>query len=282
MPTRKITQVLSSGFEQVAPGLYIKRPLPTPEVKHLDPFLMLDHFGPMSVKEGETNQVPAHPHKGFCPVTLLFAGQVRHRDSLGNDLTLHAGDIGWMTAGNGIVHEETFTHTADDTKRVLHGIQLWVNLPTAHKQVAPSYQHVKSESLPIFDRDDHQIRLLVGEYEGQRSPVNTYTPITLLEVKGRVNGEVSLNLPIDQTAAIYNLTGGADLAGTVWMENELALLSEGDPVQYRLTAMSHQLVMLGEPHHQRIASYGPYVMNNMREVIDAVQAYERGEFGYIQ
>lgn len=282
MSHRTITQVLSSGFEQVAPGLYIKRPLPTPEVKHADPFLMLDHFGPMSVKPGETNQVPPHPHKGFCPVTLLFAGQIRHRDSLGNDVTLHAGDIGWMTAGNGIVHEENFTHEKDDPERLLHGVQLWVNLPTAHKRVAPSYQHIRAEDLPVIHHDNHQTRILVGEYAGEQSPVETYTPITLLEVKGKANSEVSLQLPENQTAAIYNLTGSANLYGTTWSDNELALLTEGEQASYQLTADNHQLVLIGEPHHQRIASYGPYVMNNMREVIDAVQEYEQGKFGTIE
>jgi redox-sensitive bicupin YhaK (pirin superfamily) len=270
-------------------GLPVQRAFPTERRMQHDPFLLLDHFGPVSWAPGEGSGVPDHPHRGFETVTYILAGAMAHRDSSGGGAVLRAGDVQWMTAGAGIVHSEI--PEADFARRggVLHGFQLWVNLPATRKMAAPRYQDIAADRIPTATSADGRVtaRVIAGAALGAHARIDTHTPIGYVHFTLRPGASIDHPVAPDQNALIYVFQGAvcagpdAVTVGTT----RLALFGAGDVVRLAVAEAAPgpaELILLsGAPIGEPVARYGPFVMNTHQEVRQAVADYQAGRMGRI-
>jgi len=252
----------------------------------ISPFLLLDYAGPAIFEPAEKPRgVDRHPHKGFETITILYQGELEHRDSAGNSGRLGPGDVQWMTAGAGIVHEEK--HSADLTRNggTLEMVQLWVNLPGRFKNVAPGYQTLTRDAIPVvrLQGSAGTVRVIAGEFEGTRGPARSFTPVRILEVRLGAGGEVTIPVADGHTAMLLPLRGGAIVdRSTDLALAELALLErQGDSVQVGAREESLVLFLSGEPIDEPTVGYGPFVLNSKEEIQQAVRDYQAGRMGRV-
>ncbi len=210
-------------------GLFVKRVLPHKEKRMVGPFIFFDQMGPSHFSAGQGINVRPHPHIGLSTLTYLFEGSILHRDSLGNNLEIHPGDVNWMTAGKGIVHSERETFEVRANPHSISGLQCWIALPEHLAELEPSFSHVKKSDLPTITHEDVMMRLIVGEAYGLSSPVKTYSPMFYLDV---VAGEGSaISQPnADQETAVFPVSGKIKINGTVYGPGEFVLLEEGEQI----------------------------------------------------
>jgi redox-sensitive bicupin YhaK (pirin superfamily) len=254
--------------------------------REISPFLMLDYAGPAQFAATETPRgVGEHPHRGFETVTIAYQGSVAHRDSGGNLGIIHPGDVQWMTAGSGVVHEEMHEKEFARKGGTFEMVQLWVNLPKTHKMTKPRYQTLLSADIPHVELDSNggYIRVIAGEFEGTKGPAQTFTPVTLLDVRLNAGTDTQIRLQSGDNAAVLFQRGsvvidGQEIAG----ETRLAHLgAQGDTVSLQAVEDSIILIMSGTPINEPIASYGPFVMNTKEELMIAVRDYQAGRMGYL-
>jgi hypothetical protein len=275
------------SIHMVGDGFPVRDLFPSNELdREVSPFLLLDYAGPEYFPPTDRPRgVGEHPHRGFETVTIVYEGLVAHRDSAGNAGVIGAGDVQWMTAASGVVHEEL--HEREWAKRggTLHAIQLWVNLPRAFKMSKPGYQTLLSKDIPMVVLEDGagHARVIAGEFRGQKGPAHTFTPIQLYDLKVRAGHHVSLTLPDGHNTSIFVVQGRASVNGSREAgEAELIVLKRcGTQVTIEAHEESRLLVMSGEPIHEPIARYGPFVMNTREELIQAVHDYQAGKMGHL-
>ncbi|HEX2659090.1 MAG TPA: pirin family protein [Polyangia bacterium] len=289
---RGVARVVQSTLATEGGGFAVRRPFPTTALDHFDPFLLLDEMGPTQSPPGEAKGAPDHPHRGFETVTYLLSGQMQHRDSAGNAGTLSPGDVQWMTAGAGVIHSEMPTPAFQATGGLMHGFQLWVNLPARDKLMHPRYQDLPSEAIPVVTSTDGRVRVKViaGESLGAKAVIDTRTPIVYLHVTLQPGGVLTQPVPAAYHTFAYVVRGaphaGATGATRSLSEGELAVFdAQGDEIQLSLPADAGQpadiLLIGGEPLNEPIARYGPFVMNTRAEIIQAVEDFKAGRFGQI-
>jgi redox-sensitive bicupin YhaK (pirin superfamily) len=206
-------------------GLTVKRFLPRREQRMVGPFIFFDEMGPAEFHSGEGINVKPHPHIGLATITYLFEGSILHRDSLGNTQEILPGDVNWMTAGIGITHSERETESVRNSNHQLHGIQTWVALPPDHEETPPEFQHVKKADLPHFNTDQLITRLIAGEVEGKKSPVNTFTPMFYLDIIARTSATVERPLP-DQEAAFFVIDGSVKVGTESFGPGQFVILDD--------------------------------------------------------
>jgi redox-sensitive bicupin YhaK (pirin superfamily) len=252
--------------------------------RELSPFLLLDYAAPYSFPPGDQKRgVGGHPHKGFETVTVAYQGELEHRDSSGAGGKIGAGDVQWMTAGNGIVHEEF--HSADFTRKggTLQMVQLWVNLRAQDKSAQPGYQTLLKSQIPnvSLPQDTGIVRVIAGEYGGQKGPAKTFTPINLWDVNLRVGKSAELPLPNGHTTTFLVLTGKVVMSnGQTAGEGDLAIFERsGDGITVKAESDAKLLVMDGAPIAEPIVGHGPFVMNSRAEIERAFQDYQLGRMG---
>jgi redox-sensitive bicupin YhaK (pirin superfamily) len=252
--------------------------------RELSPFLLLDYAAPYEFSPGrERRGVGAHPHKGFETVTVAYQGELEHRDSSGGGGTIGAGDVQWMTAGKGIVHEEF--HSTEFTKRggILQMVQLWVNLRAKVKSAAPGYQTLLKGQIPnvALPQNAGVVRVIAGDYAGHKGPARTFTPINLWDVNLRAGGAAELLLPDGHTTALLVLSGKVVLdGGREAGEGDLAIFNRaGTGITLQATADARLLVMGGEPIAEPVVGHGPFVMNSRAEIEQAFEEYQLGRMG---
>ena len=288
MPTneRGLAEVVVSRRGKEGAGFSIRRPFPTSALDQIDPFLLLDHLEPVPLAPGQAKGAPDHPHRGFETVTYLLSGSMVHRDSAGNEGRLNAGDVQWMTAGAGVVHSEMPAAELLDRGGVLHGFQLWVNLPREDKMIAPRYQDMPSASLPVVSTEDGavKIKIIAGDTLGGSAVIDTRTPITYLHLWLKAGAEHSQPLPGDFNAFLYVIEGEALFGETRVRADELALLDHGgDHVTVRAGADGLSVLLIGgKPLGEPVARYGPFVMNEEHEIEEAFADYRSGKLGVIK
>jgi hypothetical protein len=255
--------------------------------RELSPFLLLDYAAPHEFPPGnEKRGVGAHPHKGFETVTVAYQGELEHRDSSGGGGTIGPGDVQWMTAGNGIVHEEF--HSKDFTRGggTLQMVQLWINLRAKDKGAAPGYQTLLKAEIPevALPQEAGTVRVIAGEFSGKKGPARTFTPINLWDVNLRAEGSAELPLPHGHTTAFLVLSGEVTVNdGRAAREGDLAIFShEGDDIRVKATADAKLLVMSGEPIAEPMVGRGPFVMNSHAEIQQAFEEYQLGRMGQLQ
>jgi len=254
--------------------------------RELSPFLLLDYAAPYDFPPGSGKRgVGAHPHKGFETVTVVFDGELEHRDSGGGGGRIGPGDVQWMTAGSGIVHEEF--HSAGFTRSGgrFHMVQLWVNLRAKDKGVKPGYQTLLRAHIPVvpLTGDAGSVRVIAGAYGGRGGAARTHSPIDLWDVSVRGGGGASLPLAEGHTAAFLLIAGEVTVAGGATVrDGDLALFTRaGAGVDVRAQADSRLLVLGGEPFDEPIVGQGPFVMNSRAEIEEAFREYEQGRMGEI-
>ncbi|MGB4812727.1 MAG: pirin family protein [Methylophilaceae bacterium] len=253
--------------------------------RELSPFLLLDYAAPYQFPPSDEKRgVGAHPHKGFETVTIAYQGEVEHRDSSGGG-KIGAGDVQWMTAGNGIVHEEF--HSQDFARKggTLQMVQLWVNLRAKDKSTKADYQTLLKAQIPnvALPQDAGTVRIIAGEFSGQQGAAKTFTPINLWDVHLRAGKSAELPLPDGHTTIFLVLSGevvvnGEKAAG----EGDLAIFAHtGDHISVKAKSDAILLVMDGEPIAEPMVGQGPFVMNSRAEIEQAFEDYQLGKMGEI-
>src|ERR1035438_2543704 len=226
----------------------------------MDPFLLMDHFGPMVLPPGTDAGFPPHPHRGFQTLTYLIQGAFRHRDSTGGCGRLRSGGAQLMNAGSGIVHEEMPVPEQLETGGPIEGVQLWINLPKAEKGTAPGYVDLQPESMPWQDLPGGRIRVLAGTWAGVTGPAHTPAKIAYAHLELESGARFEHPLPAGWTAAVVPLHGSIRIMGTEVPANTVALLGDGDGVALEATSAVSLMLLAGEPIGEPIAHYGPFVM----------------------
>jgi redox-sensitive bicupin YhaK (pirin superfamily) len=255
--------------------------------KQISPFLLLDHAGPAAFTPTEQRRgVGQHPHRGFETVTIVYKGEVEHRDSTGAGGTIGPGDVQWMTAARGIIHEEFHSEAFARSGGALEMVQLWVNLPARDKMTDAGYQTILDGDIPTLPLADHagSLRLIAGEFDGVKGPARTFTPIDVWDMRLKAGRSVTLDLHAGRNTALVVLRGTVRINGTeVAREGQLALF-ERDGTQLRLESSDDAMVLSlsGEPIDEPIVGHGPFVMNTEQEIHQAFADYQSGQFGQMQ
>lgn len=254
---------------------------------HISPFLLLDYAGPHYFEPTTDRRgVGQHPHRGFETVTIVYDGEVEHRDSAGNGGVIGPGDVQWMTAAGGIIHEEYHSPGFAKTGGPFRVVQLWVNLPAKDKMAPGAYQGILAGDIPVVDLPDDsgKARIIAGNYGGATGPARTFTPINLWDVRLNRDADVTLPLPEGHTAILVVLTGHVTVNGTQAAgEAEMVLLSrEGGTATIHADGDATLLVLTGEPIDEPIVGHGPFVMNTEAEIRQAVADFHSGRFTQIE
>lgn len=256
----------------------------------VSPFLLFDYAGPhhFEPNDGPPRGVGEHPHRGFETVTIVYDGEVSHRDSTGGGGTIRKGDVQWMTAGNGILHEEFHSAGYSKTGGPFRMVQLWVNLPAKDKTTPPTYQPITDETIPTVSFDGGRARIIAGDYEdihshkNTRGPAHTFTPVNLWDVRLDADAKLTLPVPEGHNSLIAVLSGHVTLDGQGVGEAEIAQLStEGENVQITADGDTMLLVLTGEPINEPVVGYGPFVMNSEAEIQQTLGDFKAGRFGQI-
>lgn len=257
--------------------------------EELSPFLLLDHagpheFGPTSHRRG----VGQHPHRGFETVTIVYDGEVEHRDSTGAGGIIGPGDVQWMTAGAGILHEEFHSDHYAKTGGPFEMAQLWVNLPAEHKLAKPGYQGIVDKEIPAVALADDAgvVRVIAGEYLGNRGPAHTFSAMDVWDLRLNAGKTLDFSLPAGRTLAVVVLAGEVEVSdgdkadGKPIAKAQMAVLTrEGEAVSLSAKADSKLLILSGEPLDEPIVGYGPFVMNTHEQIAQAIQDFNNGRFG---
>jgi redox-sensitive bicupin YhaK (pirin superfamily) len=253
--------------------------------ERVSPFLLMDYGPPKAfapLARGKRG-VGWHPHRGFETVTLAWEGAVAHRDNAGHRGVIAAGDVQWMTAASGIFHEEYHEETFTRGGGRLHMMQLWVNLPKKDKTAPPAYQPISAASIPSLTlAGDSTVRVIAGEYAGARGPARTFTPITLLDVNLRAGTRLPLSLPTSYNVLAVVAKGRVSAGAFSAVAGELLLFNnDGTGIELSADEDAHVIVLSGEPIDEPIVQYGPFVMNTVEEIQQAMFDVSTGKFGAI-
>ena len=276
----------STAFHWVGDGFHVATYFPSAklESERVSPFVLMD-FGPPKefapLAQGKRG-VGWHPHRGFETVTLAWEGAVAHRDNAGHRGVIGPGDVQWMTAGSGIFHEEY--HEEEFTRRGgrMHMMQLWVNLPKKSKTAPPAYQPITSAQIPVVERPGATVRVVAGEYGGAQGPAHTFSPVTLLDLKLSAGARLPVSLPANYNALAVVAKGRAKAGNFTAKAGELLLFNnDGERLELSAEEDSHVILLAGEPIDEPIVQYGPFVMNTVAEIEQAMIDVNRGKFGPI-
>ncbi|WP_243301023.1 pirin family protein [Geothrix oryzisoli] len=247
----------------------------------MDPFLLMDHFGPMVLPPGTDAGFPPHPHRGFQTLTYLIQGAFRHRDSTGGSGLLQPGGAQLMNAGAGIVHEEMPVPEHLETGGPIEGVQLWINLPKADKGSAPGYTDLQPEAMPWQALPGGRIRVLAGTWAGVTGPAQTPARIAYAHLELEAGARFQQAIPEGWIAAVVPLHGTVRVEGTEVPADTVALLGEGDTLALETVTPASLMLLAGEPIREPIAHYGPFVMNTREEIEQAIRDYQEGRMGYL-
>lgn len=259
------------------------------EDKGTNPFLMLDYAAPQYFAPNhlaDKRGVDQHPHKGFETVTIAYQGEVAHRDSSGGGGVIKAGDVQWMTAGAGIIHEEFHSPEFSQSGGIFEMVQLWVNLPKKDKNTQPRYQHLAKETIPVvnFDNNAGHVRVIAGKFEETQGAADTFTPMNIWDmvinpqhiVRIKVPNTHSLSMVILRGNATFNQKDNASAGELVRFDSngEEVIIQSGNEIL-------KILLLSGVPIDEPVVGYGPFVMNSMDEIRQAIKEFNQGKFGQI-
>ena len=253
--------------------------------KQMSPFLMLDYAGPADFPPTTDRKgVGSHPHRGFETVTIVYEGEVAHKDSTGQGGTIGPGDVQWMTAGSGILHEEFHSEDFAQSGGTLEMVQLWVNLPAKLKMTKPAYQAILNKQIPTIElkNDAGQARIIAGEFDGHEGPAHTFTPMNVIDLKLK-KGSTSIPVPEGWNTSLVVLKGAVEAGeGAVAKDAQMLMFSnQGQDIEINVLEDSIALMLSGEPINEPIVGYGPFVMNTKEEIAQAMQDFNSGSFGSI-
>lgn len=280
MTNRTISHIIEPQLVIEGAGVLLKRSISPRASNEYDPFLLFDHFAFNNPLEGPSRGFPTHPHRGIETVTYMLEGSVNHRDSLGNAGKIGSGDVQWMTSGRGILHEEMPRRSENGN---IYGFQLWVNLPAAQKMSQPRYQEVSAGEIPVVEKDGTTIRLVAGEVDGTRGPVTEINAAPLyMDVKLAPASKFILPIPSGHTVLAYVFEGAGEFGGDVVESVSMAVFKDdGDQIEVKSDAAGRGvqfMLIAGAPFKEPIVPYGPFVMNTVEEIQQAIQELRNGTF----
>lgn len=276
----------SNGSHWVGDGFPVRNIFSYNDIAaEMSPFLLMDYAGPTQFEPTTRRRgVGAHPHRGFETVTIVYDGEVSHRDTSGGGGTIRAGDVQWMTAASGVLHDEY--HSAEYARRggPFEMIQLWVNLPAKDKMAAPGYQGITSAQIPRVNLpgDAGTLRVIAGRYAEVRGPARTFTPMNLWDLRLQPGRSPSFDLQDGHTAALFVLHGAIRIDSRRVGEAELAVIArEGSQLAFDTVEDSVLLLLSGEPLNEPIVGHGPFVMNTQQQILQAMRDFNAGKFGHM-
>jgi len=282
-----VNKVGRSDFVMMG-DIRLRQPLPTNKIDNVDPFLLLHHYGPFEISSRHNPlDLGPHPHRGFEPATILLQGEQLHRDSLGNESIVKAGDVQWTTAGRGIVHAEGPSKEFVEKGGVLEGIQLWVNLPANKKMIPANYQHVRKEEFPEKTSDDGKVvmRVLAGSLSDLKGSIQAQTDVDLYFIEGQSEGEVVIHVKESHQASLYLIEGSVVINDVIFLkknENQFATFEQdGEGFRLKISEDAKLLFFSGVPLKEKVVSYGPYVMNSQTEILEAMRDFQMGKMGFL-
>lgn len=262
-----------------------------------DPFLLCDYAAPMKFSPNEKHPrgVGAHPHKGFETVTIAYKGEVAHRDSSGGGGVIQEGDVQWMTAGRGIIHEEFHSENFSKTGGDFEMMQLWVNLPKKDKLTPAKYQHLAADAIEVAPLQNANsetvgsIRLIAGEYDGKTGAASTFSPVNVFDVDLKSGADVEIKVPNNHRILLVNMRGVTQVNGSDESLEVGELARFSDPtedngqsaIRLQATGDVKLLMLTGEPLNEPVVSYGPFVMNTPEEIQQSIHEFQTGQFGHL-
>ena len=283
MQKRTINQIIPAQKVNIG-GHIIDQPLPTRQIDNLDPFLLIHHWHnhlPGNQKPQDVGVGP-HPHCWFSPVTFIFEGAVEHRDSLGNRAVVENGGTQWMFSGNGITHSERFPKQLVEDGGELEFIQFWVNAPAKFKNKPPYYQPISQADTPLVEEDKSKIWTVSGEYKGIKGVAPIYSPQLLLRGEIQQNGHLDIPIPESFNALIYVLNGNLEIDKKTLVTKDMGILNlDGNNINIKANEDTRFIILSGEPINEPIATYGPFVMNDQTELMQALKKAQMGKMGVL-
>ncbi len=275
--SRTISQIIEPQYVIEGADVLLRRSIAPHKSNLFDPFLLFDHFAFNDPVEGPIRGFPMHPHRGIETVTYMLEGATHHRDSLGNEGTINAGDVQWMTSGRGILHEEMPRRGESGN---IYGFQLWVNLPSKLKMTAPRYQEVNAATIPTYEKNGIKIRVVAGGVNNVMGPVTEIAASPLyLDVELAPYTEFIQLIPSGHTALAYVFEGEGVFADTTVEAVHLVKFDDGDSIRIKTENKSVRfMLMAGQPFKEPIAPYGPFVMNTMEEIQQTLIELRNGTF----
>ncbi|HEY4148474.1 MAG TPA: pirin family protein [Chitinophagaceae bacterium] len=282
MTTRTVAQTETATNEKV--GIFkIKNVLPTRNLKQLDPFLLIHHMQPYNLKPTDDVRIPPHPHAGFEVMTYLLDGAFFHRDSKGHDQQAQAGDVNWMSSGEGILHSEGPAEGLAKEGGKVQLLQVWINLPSESKKLPATFTHYAASSFPVIQSESGQVKVIIGSLDGKTSPIATHTPMFFYHYKVKAGALITVPVKETDTAALYVLQGSVKLLNETIKAGQLAdSHRDGDQLLFTAIEDSELIVFGGEPIKEKVVSYGPFVMNSFEEIQQAIARYESGKMGVLE
>ncbi len=270
---RKIKQQVQGFRTQDGAGVNLVRVLANQTVQEYDPILMLDSFDSTN-PDDYTAGFPMHPHRGIETISYVYRGKMTHRDSLGNEDTIADGEVQWMTAGSGILHEEKLPAS----ERML-GVQLWLNLPAKDKMADPAYHSIKNDEIEEIPLENGKLRLLAGEFEGRKGYMSKYLPLDYYDVHLEPNASIDIHTKNERSVMVFTLLGDAYIGGQLVREKTAVKLSDGNHVEIKATDKNAQVLFISSTSlKEPIAWGGPIVMNTKEELEKAFEDLRRGTF----
>ncbi|MBS1593183.1 MAG: pirin family protein [Bacteroidetes bacterium] len=249
----------------------VGRLLPFRTRRMVGPFIFIDHMGPAAMATTENMDIPPHPHIGLSTLTYLFDGNIIHKDSLGTEIEIKAGQVNWMTAGRGIVHSERTPQYLRGQEKSLHGLQIWVALPKAQEQMEPTFYHADAEQLPAWQEDGVSYKLIAGAYDGRVSPVPVYSPLYFLELKSKERTKVSIGARLYGESGLYILSGGVESDGNTYGPKELLVAKDSSICAFTMLADTTIYFFGGDALPEPRLIYWNFVATD-QSLIDAAKA----------
>ena len=273
MNIRQAKQIINAIAVSEGAGVTVHRTIGTPALRNLDPFLMLDFFS-SDDPDDYIAGFPNHPHRGFNTFTYMLEGHMEHQDSMGNKGDLQSGGVQWMKAASGVIHSEM----PQQTKGMMKGFQLWVNLPASEKMGTPGYQEFKPEVIPVVHTDTAAVKVLIGQYGDTHGPVNDpFTDVQYLDVSLNENTTFTHELGSEFQGFVYVFEGSASMGDTQLPQHTFAVMDEGDTLELKAGSEGARfIVVAGKPINEPIVQHGPFVMNTEQEIRQAFHDYQMG------
>ncbi len=274
MPSRLISRLVRATALREGAGVTVQRTIGTPALRHLDPFLLLDHFSSDNPSEYIAG-FPDHPHRGFITLTYMLDGHLLHQDSMGNRGDLRAGGVQWMKAASGVIHSEM----PQQTDGLMRGFQLWINLPAREKMSDPEYLEFPAARLPLVESDDARVIVIGGDYAGKQGAIaDPHTDLQYLDVRLAPTSVFRHKLGPALNVVLYLFEGTASIGDAELPTHTAAIFGLGSQIEARAGSTGARFILFaGRPLGEPIVQYGPFVMNSETEIRRAMEDYRRGE-----
>lgn len=285
--TKKVKYTYSNDQKHwVGDGFYVHGLLRPSENlnKFISPFILMDYASPFKFeKTAHPKGVGEHPHRGFETVTFAYQGEVEHRDSSGGGGIIKPGDVQWMTAGRGVVHDEFHSKEFSNEGGIFEMVQLWVNLPKKYKMTQPKYQEVKNNTIPLVNISENvKMRVIAGSYVNTKGPASTFSPINIYEIENKRSESVSISLKEKTNTVLLIMRGSLETESKNIKEKSIIIFDqEGESIDFKASSDFKALILNGEPIDEPVVAHGPFVMNTREEISQAIKDFQNGKMGNI-